>query len=194
MGEGPMRSIRSLISLSLLLAGAPLAAQEASGADRPVPDPATVTVPEIIGGRDENVVKDGWKYFYFWRADTSFEQAYADFSDCYRFLPVAGGDIMLPAFVTWEDAKVKPIARFYYNPQYGIVGALIGSMLAGPTERRASQSRMRRCLEPRGYQRFPVAKETWDQIIDGYSLSSIAVSAKLASGSHPDADPLPETR
>jgi hypothetical protein len=168
----------------------------AAGAEEPGsrPDPATVEVPAITGGRDPDVVKDGWKYFYFWRPNTSFEQAYADFSDCYRFLPVPGGDAMLPRFVAWREAEARPaVAPNYYSP-YGLVGAAIGALIAGPIERRASQSRMRRCLEPRGYLRFPAPQPVWEKILDGYSPRSIAVQAKLASGPHPDADPLPETR
>lgn len=174
---------------------APLAAQDApSPAAAVVPDPATIAVPQITGGRDEGVVRNGWKYFYFWRADTTFEQAYADFADCYRFLPVPGTDLTVPTFVAWRGAEGLDKAEPNYNPQYGLMGAAIAAMVAGPIERRASQSRMRRCMEPRGYQRFPVSEETWEQIVDGYSPGSIAVSARLASGPHPDADPLPEDR
>jgi hypothetical protein len=169
---------------------------DSAGAQQSVtqPDPATVEVPSITGGRDPDVVKDGWKYFYFWRPNTSFEQAYADFADCYRFLPVPGGDAMLPRFVPWRQAEARRAAVPNSYTAYGLMGAAIGALIAGPIERRASQSRMRRCLEPRGYQRFPAPQPVWEKILDGYSQPSIAVQAKLASGRHPDADPLPETR
>jgi hypothetical protein len=193
-----MPKITFLIPL-LVLAASPVAAQDVaeSGAEA-IPDPATVEVPEITGGREENVVKDGWKHFYFWRADTTFEQAYADFADCYRFLPVPGSSLEVNRFVAWQGPDAQRHVVPYENYQQGLVGvvvyAALGALVDGPLERRATQSRMRRCLEPRGYQRFPVPEETWEKIDDGYSMASIAVKAKLASGPHPDAEPLPEDR
>lgn len=178
-------------ALLLPLAGAAMAQEPGVSA---IPDPNTITVPEITGGRDDRVVRNGWKFFYFWRENTTYEQAYADFSDCYRFLPVPNIMPGTPAFVAWRRPDGAAIREPVYNPQYGIVGAIIGSMVAGPLERRASQSRMRRCMEPRGYQRFPATEEVWEQIIDSYSANSIAVKAKIASGPRPDADPLPEDR
>lgn len=177
---------------SCYLALAALIASPVHAQDAP-PDPATVTVPDVSGGRDPDVVRNGWKYFYFWRADTSYDQAYADFADCYRFLPVAQGDALLPMFIAWQGEEALDEKPPVSN-QYGIVGAALGALVAGPINRRASQSRMRRCMEPRGYQRFPAPKEAWEAIIDGYSQESIAVSAVLASGPRPDADPLPEDR
>ncbi len=177
---------------SCYLALAALMAFPAYAQDAP-PDPATIMVPDMSGGRDPDVVRNGWKYFYFWRADTTYEQAFADFADCYRFLPVAGGDALLPMFIAWQGEEAlneKPAG----GNQYGIVGAALGALVAGPIARRASQSRMRRCMEPRGYQRFPATKESWEAIIDGYSQESVSVSAVLASGPRPDADPLPVDR
>ena len=89
-----------------------------------------------------------------------------------------------------DAAIVKPVVV----NNYGLVGTVIGGMVAGPIERRFRQSRMRRCMEPRGYERFPATEATWEEIIDNYSPGSIAVQAKLASGPRPDADPLMVTR
>ena len=169
-------------------------AEENQVGPQAMPDADTIEVPVITGGRDAKIVKNGWKYFYFWRPDTSFAQAYADIADCYRFLSVTNANPSLPAFANWQGAQDTNLATNGGTSQYGLVGAALGAMVDGPIIRRASQSRMRRCLEPRGYQRFPADKETWERIVDGYSQASIAVKAKIASGPRPDAEPLPEDR
>lgn len=156
-------------------------------------DPATVAIPDLSGGRDPDTVRNGWKYFYFWRADTSFEEAFADISECYLFLPVRYAHPGTPMFAPWEERPSAEIVRPSYQP-YGLVGAAIGAIVAGPLERRARQSRLRRCMEPRGYQRYPLQERRWEQLTDNFSPASIAMQAKAASGPAPDGLPLPEDR
>lgn len=177
--------------LAVLACASPVVGQDSPASS--IPDPAAIAIPDLSGGRDPGVVTNGWKYFYFWRADTSFEQAYADLADCYRFMPVPGGDARLPAFVPWEEASGMGEAQTVISP-YGIVGEVIGAIVAGPLIRRAHQSRLRRCMEPRGYERFPLQERRWEELTDNFSRASIAMQAKAASGPRPDADPLPVTR
>ena len=160
----------------------------------PMPRVEDVTVPAITGGRDPKVVGEGWKHFYFYRPDTSYEQAYADFADCYRFLPVPYATGAIPMFVPWEAQTGAAIVKPSGPGPYGLVGDVIGAMVAGPIIRRQFQSRMRRCMEPRGYQRYPADEATWEKIIDNYSARSIAVQAKLVAQGQPDAEPLAVTR
>lgn len=184
----------------VLTAVAALAAIQAEASTPPfaIPDPATIKVPTVTGGRDPTVAASGWKHFYFWRASTSFAEAYRDVADCYRFLPVANAAGDVPSFAPFNArpnaAIVKPVIVNNSGLVGAVVGAVIGGMVAGPIERRLRQSRMRRCMEPRGYERFPATEATWEEIIDNYSPGSIAVQAKLASGPRPDADPLMVTR
>jgi hypothetical protein len=158
------------------------------------PDPATVNAPAITEGRDHKVAENGWKWFYFHRPATTYTEAYADLEDCYRFLPVPfASGVEMPGFTPWRaraDSKtIRPVTS-----NYGLVGGIIGSMVAGPIERRASQSRMRRCMEPKGYQRYPMTEETWKAAVHSYSPLTLAVQAKLASGPVPDAAPVPEDK
>lgn len=44
------------------------------------------------------------------------------------------------------------------------------------------QSKMRRCMEPRGYTRYGVAEEIWEKVADMPPAQGIAVQAKIASG------------
>ena len=75
------------------------------------------------------------------------------------------------------------------NP-YGLIGAGIGALVAGPIERRARQARLRRCMEPRGYVRYPLAERIWEQLVDDYSPGSIAAQALAAAGPTPDLEPV----
>jgi hypothetical protein len=183
--------IRSNCIAALMLAAAAAAPLAASTP----PDPASIEVPAITEGRDPKVIEDGWKWFYFHRENTSYVEAYADFEDCYRFLPVPyASGVSFPGFAPWraraDGTKVKPPP---IGP-YGIVGDIIGALVAGPIERRARQSRMRRCMEPRGYRRYPMSEDNWKRAVGHYSGLTLPVQAKLASGPIPDAQPLAEDK
>lgn len=171
-------------ALAVWLGGAgPAAAQ----ADSP-PDPATVTLPDLTPSSDPEVIKDGWKHFYFHKAGVSYAEAYADFSECYRYLPVAGADPGLPMFAPW--GQVPGVERIQPSYNYGLVGIAIVALTAGPMERKASQSRLRRCLETRGYVRYPLPEKVWRQLVDDYSERSIALQAKAASLPAPGVEPV----
>jgi len=181
------------IALAALLAG-PSAA--ASAQPPSPPDPATVALPDMTPTRDRGVIRDGWRHFYFHKAGVSYPQAYADFADCYRFLPTSdmarSPTGALPMFRPWTAPVALgpgPERQAQLN-NYGVIGAVIGGMVAGPLERRRRQSRMRRCLEPRGYVRYPLREEVWRLLIDNYSPRSIAMQAKAASGPAPGLEPV----
>lgn len=194
------------LTIPWLCAAAPVAAQEhapqtpaapvpANETIATIPDPASVTVPAITGSRDPKVIKNGAKYYYFWRAETSYEEAYADLADCYRFLPMAEGNAaLLPMFIAWRGTAEERDETSPATQNYGLVGALIGALIGGSGVQRATQLRLHRCLEPLGYQRFPVPKETWQAINDNFSPASIAVQAKIISSPRPDADPVGEMK
>jgi hypothetical protein len=172
--------------VAALAAASPVSAQ----ADA-LPDPATVTLPDMTPTRDPAVIADGWKHFYFHRAGASYAEAYADFADCYRFLP--GPGIMgasLPMFRRWTEPVAPPSERPAIPNNFGLAGAVAIAIVSGPLERRDHQSRLRRCMEPRGYVRYPLREEIWRQLIDDYSERSIALQAKAASGPAPGLEPL----
>ncbi len=165
-----------------------LGAATASAQDAAPPDPATITLPDLSPTRDPNVIENGWKHFYFHKQGVSYEQAYADLADCYRFLLVPYVNARLPTFAPWPEKPGFTTMQPVNN--YGLVGGIIGGMVVGPVIRRAMQARMRRCLEPRGYVRYPIPEETWEQLTDKFSLGSIALQAKAASGPRPDQEPV----
>jgi hypothetical protein len=174
--------MRIVIALALLLSGASAASAQTSTR----PDPATLSLPSLETEGDREVLKNGWKHFFFHKAGVSYEEAYADFADCYRFLP-AGVYSTLPMFAPWtESMDGRPVELVP-----GTLGAqLILSLLTDAIERRAAQSRMRRCMEPRGYLRYAIPEFSWEQLIDHYSERSIALQAKAASGPKPNREPV----
>jgi hypothetical protein len=177
------------LALALLLCAAPVTAQTATT------DPATVTVPDLSGGRDPAVIKDGVKYYIFWRADTSYEQAYADFADCYRFTPMGGVNApLLPMFIAWRGTPEARDDAPAPDHGYGLVGDLMGALIMGSAVPLATQGRLHTCLAPLGYQRFPVPKPTWKLLNEERVSDPVALRAKIASGPRPDADPLAERR
>ena len=166
--------------LAAIAGASPASAQ----ADAP-PDPATVTLPDMTPTRDAGVIEDGWKHFYFHKAGVSYAEAYADFRECYRFLPVPGlMGTRMPTFAPWPEPLVLRPEPPTIGP-YGLVGVVIVAIISGPLERRSYQARLRRCLEPRGYVRYPLREEAWRQLTDDYSRRSIALQALAASGPAP---------
>jgi len=195
--EGPndMKAIWPCFAFSLIIRMLIFPASATAQEIEAIPDPDHIAIPEITGGRDAKIVRNGEKYFYFWRAATTYEEAYADLADCYRFVPIAEGNAaLLPMFIAWRGTPEDRDATAPAVNNYGLTGLLIGALLGGSGLERAKQLRLQKCLGPRGYQRFPMPKATWKIMNDGFSLESIAVRAKIASGPRPDAEPLDEIK
>ena len=163
-----------LIALTLLEAPIPVAAQLASVPADPII--ADLAVPD-------NQLGDARKYFLLHKPGVSFEQAQADLSFCWRFL-AHGVQRSVPGFVPWQkNSAARPVD--YSLTQYGLVGAAIGAIIAGPLERSARQSRMVRCMVPRGYDRYRTSEAIWKQLNTGNAVQSIRLQAQVASGSVP---------
>lgn len=145
-----------------------------------LPDPATVTLPDLSHSGDPEVVANGWKYFFFQREGVTFEEAHGDLTDCFRFLPPNGWEtVRLNRFVPWSG---KTGRKDVYSNAYGLTGALILAMVEGTLVRRDYQAKMRRCMETRGYTRYGVAEEIWENVTALPPAQSVAVQAKIASG------------
>jgi hypothetical protein len=176
--------------MTLLMAASTLVAAASAAPAQPAapPDPATIVLPDLTPSRDPEVIANGGKHYYFHRAGVSYAEAYEDFSECYRYLPTPGTDPSLPMFAPWSETP--GVERYPPANNFGLVGMGIAALFLGPIERRARQAPVRRCLETRGYVRYPVAEKIWRQLIDDYSERSIAIQAKAASLPVPDAQPV----
>ena len=153
------------------------------------PDPVSVVVPNLQGASNPEVQRQGWKHFFFYKDGVSYTQAYSDLADCYQFLggssPV--GPQSLPQFGARSRLSSNGPAAQSSTSNYGLVGVGIEQLVMGPMQRRLPQSRLRRCMEPRGYVRYAIDESTWKLLVDGYSQRSIAIQAKVASGPRPAA-------
>lgn len=180
--------ILTVIVMAGALLCAPIAANE-GGDPSTLPDPATITVPDLSRSGDPDVIENGWKYFFFRRDGVSFADAHADIAFCYRYMGNSNwGTVGMPRFVPWQEAAVDQTkdTNPSVNSNYGLlgyaVGAVISGMIEGTLVRRDRQSKMRRCMETRGYTRYGVAEEIWENVIAMDPADAIAVQAKIAAG------------
>lgn len=173
---------RSLIAVACMVLTPNVFAQDNQAALQS-PDPASITVPDLSHSGEPNVVANGWKYFFFHKEGVTFTQAHGDISECFGFLRKSNWyDVMLPRFVPWRRPN-PAIRKATYEPgYYGLVGDLIAGMVEGTLVRRDLQSKMRRCMETRGYSRYGVAEEVWENVIALPPEQAIAIEAKIASG------------
>jgi len=189
------------IAIVLACTGVPAFAQEASDemtdADWMawVPAAEEVAMPDLAFVEEQSDIDNYEKYYYFHRADTDFTAAFADIREC--------------------DAHARGLFRGNHTPdmtaamvQYGVlggaVGGLIGSAIAdaiyGSAEiRRKRRINMRRCMFFKGYSRFGLEKDLWEEFNFEEGSSSVAEEdrqrmlaqqARVASGNRPQAQEL----
>lgn len=166
----------------LMLVGL-MACGQAAAQDAPLPDPATISAPEISPSIDPKVQKEGYKFFFFHNPSVSFAEAYADIAECRSFL-ARDGLATLPSFRPWVE-PVKRKTQAYAAAPYGLVGAAMASIIVPKLERGQRNNKLRRCMTPRGYARYAIAEADWDRLNEGDETAIVAVQAKLASGPKP---------
>jgi hypothetical protein len=151
-------------------------------AQEALPEPASISVPDVATS-DPKVLAQGHKFFFFHRADTSFADAVSDIATCRSFM--RRGELRpLSKFIPWEEPASRAAQRAV-SP-YGLVGAVISSIITPKLDRGADNNILRRCMEPRGYQRFPVAEAIWNDMNgEKDEQRNILMQAKLASGPEP---------
>ena len=126
------------------------------------------------------------KYWLLHKPGITIDQATADFSFCWHFLPLLprGAFRPVPGFVAWQKPNQVRAKSYTFGP-YGIVGDVIGAMFAGPLERSMQQSRMFRCMVPRGYDRYRTSEVLWRQLYEGEPQQAIALLSSIAAGPVP---------
>lgn len=163
--------------LAIALAATGLTAQDARALDTQVEQP----LPDLAV--TENDLADERKYFILHKPGITPAQAEADLSFCWQFLP-RGAQRQSPDFIAWQggDLSKRAVGTSY---SYGLVGAAIGALVAGPIERSLRQSRIFRCMVPRGYARYRTSEAIWRQLNEGDPKALIALQARIAAGPVP---------
>lgn len=160
---------------ALMLSASPAWAQEAVA-----PDPESIAVPDLnIPPRQ---LGDPKKFFVFHKPGVTFEAARQDIAFCSRYI-ARGMQRQYPSFVAWQsEPPPDPIVQ---SVNYGLVGVAIMAIISGPLERSIRQSRMMRCMLPRGYARYRISESLWKQLNGDDLERSVLVQAKIASGPVP---------
>jgi hypothetical protein len=168
-------------------------AAKAEDATKIIPDPATVVMPKLDFAETEADRADYDKYFYFHRTDTGFEEALADLREC------DGMSQGLQSGLQYQQAPY-PYAGTMAGAAGGILGNLLAEAIVGSAEKRKLRRvNMRRCMGYKGYARYGLQKDLWQEFHfeEGFSgeeeskrQTMLAQQAKVASGSKPVAGEL----
>ena len=151
-----------------------------------------VEMPELAFDPSDVKEKDFEKYFYFHRENTSFDEAYADITECDSL--VSGYNYYLGA----SDAAISN-AMVQNGILAGAIGGMIGSLLAdaifGSAERRKQKRiNMRNCMYYKEYDRYGLKKDLWQAFHFEEGLSrenadkreaALMQQARVASGPKP---------
>ncbi len=147
---------------------------------------AAVIVPSLAFEETPVIADDFEKYFYFHRADTSFDEAFADISYC----DALSSGISYNAY-----------GGTYYNPYGGTLGGALGGAIGsamadaifGSAERRRIRRiNIRNCMGFKGYDRYGLEKGLWEQFhFEGSTVEPekrqafLMMQARVASGPQP---------
>lgn len=172
------------VSAALVCIAQPVLAAPPLPVPPPAPDPAKLELPDLSGPTTAEDAADFDKYFYFHRPDTSFEQALADIRECDGY---ARG---LSSPYGYQDVPY-PYAGTLAGAAGGAIGNLMVALIFGSAElRKARRTNMRRCMNYKGYGRYGLNKDVWQQFHFEEGLSSteekerrekLAKQAKAAS-------------
>lgn len=155
-----------------------------------------VAMPDLAYTPDPTIAADFDKYFFFHRDGTDFNQAYADITECDS---LASG---INFYMGGSDWAMQNAVM-----QYGAAGAIggaIGSAMAdaifGSAERRRiKRLNLRNCMFFKGYDRYGLKKDLWQEFHFEEGLSrekaddrtaALMKQARVASGPKPQVEVL----
>lgn len=158
---------------------------------------AAVVMPNLSFVENDKVSADYDKYFYFHRPETNFDRAFADVTECDA---LSSG----LSYYRGSDSSAVASAMSQYGVLAGGLGGAIGGLMAdaifGSAERR-KQRRMniRNCMFYKGYDRYGLEKDLWQEFNFEEGLSreeadkrkaALMMQARVASGPRPDQEVL----
>jgi hypothetical protein len=175
---------------TLLVASAALAAEGAAIQPLERPDPKGITVPDLASAPAQRERGDYDEYFYFYKAGVTYDAAFFDLDECRMYALSTPLLVAPPTFVPLGgDALVQSRARSgAAMTQYGVIGAIISSILIAGAEEENIRANTRRCMAYKGYERYGTRRAIWQQIDAGTDAEKTARMALIASGPHPNAE------
>ncbi len=152
-----------------------------------------VTMPELAFDEASVDPASYEKYYYFFRADTDLETAFADISECDGYARGLRSGI-------GYTATPYPYAASLAGAAGGLLGNLMAQAIFGSAEkRRMRRVNMRNCMHFKGYGRYGLAKERWEKFNFEEGLTGVSDAdrerflqqqALVASSAHPGAKEL----
>ena len=178
-----------LLTAALICAPLSAAAQEAAPAAAAMPDPATVTVPDLAFKPTRRDIRNYDSYFYFSKPGIGYEKAFADIMECRSYSQVFQFMLQTPDFVPWGSEPYEAdMSKQYGNAafQFGLIGVGVFGFAMDIVSGYDKNSNMRRCMGYKGYKRYGTAYSVWRQIDKGKDEApKIARLALIASGPAP---------
>lgn len=182
------RGCAMLVAVSLTLPGI-AAAQEQAAASAPVyladsgspfgpvevsdEDAAKLEMPKLAFTVTPAEEKDFDKYYYFVRPGTSYSDAYRDIVECDGY---ARG---LQSGVTYTQVPY-PYAGTLAGAAGGAIGSAMAMMIFGSAEkRRMRRVNMRGCMYYKGYHRYGLKKDLWEEFHFEEGLSDMPESRRF---------------
>lgn len=146
------------------------------------PSTTAISLPNIA--QDSRPLGDERKFFVFHQQGVTFEQAGADLRYCFRYTRTGSG-LLMPYFFPFDGRPGAGPPTTYDGGQFGLTGAVIGAIIAGPLERSKRQINLMRCMLPRGYARYRVSEGLWKELNGKDAAADLYVQARIASGPVP---------
>ncbi len=151
-------------------------------------DPTTIAVPSLEFTITPALAADFDKYYYFHRTETDFATALGDLLECDGY---ARG---LTSSYRYQEVPY-PYAGTLAGGIGGVIGNAMAAAIFGSAEkRRLRRVNMRNCMFYKGYQRYGLDKEIWEEFnfeegLDGVTeevrIGYLRQQARIASGARP---------
>jgi hypothetical protein len=156
---------------------------------RSLPEPATIQMPRLEFSQTAADEQDYDKYYYFNRVSTSFADALADLRDCDE----------LSHGLRSSNGVSPALAAQYGLASAAIANVLVVAIFGSSAKRQMRRENMRRCMHYKGYARYGLRKDLWNEFNfeEGFSgldepkrQAYLFQQAKVASGPTPAAKEL----
>lgn len=159
-----------------------------------MPDPATITVPDLAFKPTRGDIRNYDSYFYFNKPGVGYEKAFADIMECRSYSQVFSFMPPTPDFVPLgSEPYAADMSDKYANAAlgFGLIGVGVLGFAMDILSDYDKNSNMRRCMGYKGYKRYGTAYAVWRQIDKGKDEApKIARLALIASGPSPLGEPV----